>query len=152
MKSKFLTPAFLNKIVDCSLSLNARHEYSSRAILVLTYLSCMVKKLLDINFFFPICLLCLKNSDLVTTIHVWIVVIKIGIVMNKKSNHWRSRDKFQYKYVFCNYGSLTYSVVKCHNWQRNVSSLATSFYSLIIVDLWHTVLSNEPVDKGMSIN
>jgi hypothetical protein len=103
-------------------------------------------------FFCCICLICLENSDLVPNIHVWIVVIKIGIVMNKKSNHWRSRDKFQYKYVFCNYGSLTYSVVKCHNWQRNVSSLATSFYSLIIVDLWHTVLSNEPIDKGMSIN
>jgi hypothetical protein len=46
MKSKFLTPAFLHKIVDCVLSLNAWHEYSSHAILVLTYLSCMVKNFL----------------------------------------------------------------------------------------------------------
>jgi hypothetical protein len=104
------------------------------------------------QFLFSISVICLENSDLVTNIHVWTVVIKIGIVMNKKSNHWRSWDKFQYKYVFCNYWSLTYSVVKYHNWQRNLSSLATSFYSLIIVNLWHTVLSDEPIDKGMSIN
>jgi len=66
MKSKFLTPAFLNKIVNYPLSLNAWHEYSSHAILVLTYLSCMVKKLLDINFF-SICLICLETQILLQT-------------------------------------------------------------------------------------
>lgn len=62
-------------------------------------------------------------------------------MLNKKANHRRSCDKFQYKYVFCNDGSLTYSVVKCHNCQRNVSSVATSCFSLWIFDIQYCQMS-----------